>query len=529
MLSQIDRTDEGEGGAARWLFWLSVLVTVAAASYAISRPLTWLVRFVPDDAFYYLKIASTIASEGRSSFDGVNPTTGYHPGWMLLVVILANLFHGKMALLRASLATALVLHVAAGYVLSRVFRRWMSAQWSWIGGACWILNPLPVMLALEGMEASLSVLALTVALWVYVALIEPHLESRSIPSWNLACLGAAFGLCMLARTDAVVLCAVVVAALLWKLSWRGRLDLIAVTGGVTVLTVIPWFAYSRWATGALLQHSGSMKMLWARKEHTGGLAAAWLYLTSEWLTYPLWEKTVDRLGHKWPWERSIIGAVATFGLLLAVWRGLARRETRALASTALVLLAGTMLTGAIYGLLFTDRQDWYRGQPGLILYVVLYGTIVYAFLDRRGGRQGTVIGGLSVAVCAATLLVVVLTANSYPWQRDVLESQPVFERLVPEGQTIGCFNAGIPAYFSDRRITNLDGLVNNTVYPYYQRDQFDRYLRDAGIGYIADEDLSMVRAMLFVKEPLPMEVLASASLTWMSPAVQRHLWRVEPR
>jgi hypothetical protein len=137
------------------------------------------------------------------------------------------------------------------------------------------------------------------------------------------------------------------------------------------------------------------------------------------------------------------------------------------------------------------------------------------------------IGGLCVAICGATLVPLVLTVNSYPWQRDVLESQPLFERLVPADQTIGCFNAGIPAYFSARKIVNLDGLVNNTVYPYYQRDQFDQYLRDTAIGYIADEDMSMVRAMLFAKKAIPMEVLATVPMTWM-PQTHRHLWRVEP-
>jgi hypothetical protein len=523
----MDRTNEGV--TAKWLFWFSVLVAVSAASYAISRPITWLVRVVPDDTFYYLQIASNIAREGRSSFDGVNPTDGYHPGWMFLVVILAKLFQGKVALLRACLETALLVHVATGYCLSRLFRRWMSPEWSWIGGACWILNPLPVILALEGTEGSLYIFALTIAIWIYLAQIEGHLETRSIPSWNMACLGFAFGLCVLARTDQAILCVVVALALAWKLSGRARLRLLLITGGITILTVLPWEAYAHWATGAWFQRSGSMKMLWAQKEHTAGVAEAWRYLTSDWLTYPLWARTVDRLGHRWPETRSVAGAVVTLGLLIALWRGLARRDTRRLAGAGLVLMVGTLLTGAVYGLFFTDKQDWYRGQPGLILYIVLYGTIVRGFLERRDGRHAPVIsiGGACVAISGATLIPLVLTVNSYPWQRDVLESQPIFERLVPGDQTIGCFNAGIPAYFSARKIVNLDGLVNNTVYPYYQRDQFDQYLRDTAIGYIADEDMSMVRAMLFAKKAVPMEVLATVPMTWM-PQTHRHLWRVEP-
>src|SRR5580700_10865479 len=100
VLTRTGLTDEGDGVAAKWLFWFSVLVSASITWYAITRPIEWLVRVVPDDAFYYLKTAGNIARAGRSSFDGTNPTNGYHPGWMVLVVVLANMFHGKVALLR---------------------------------------------------------------------------------------------------------------------------------------------------------------------------------------------------------------------------------------------------------------------------------------------------------------------------------------------------------------------------------------------------------------------------------------------
>ncbi len=516
--------------AAKRLFWFSVLVTASIASYAISRPITWLLRVVPDDTFYYLKIASVMARERLSSFDGINPTNGYHPGWMFIVVILAKLFDDKVALLRASLATALLLHLATGYCLSRTLRRWMSPEWSWIGGACWILNPLPVFLAIEGMEASLYVFALSAGLWLYAARVEGNLEARSFPQRSLVYLGLVFGACILARTDQIVLCAVVSVALVWRLSTRERLRFIATTGGITVLSVVPWVLYSRVATGTWFQHSGAMKFMWARKEHIGGIDGAWEYLTGEWLTYPLVDyKILDRLGHRWPAVRMISTVLITVGLLAALKRGLERPDSRRLARASLVLVAGTLLTGVIYGLFFTDRQDWYRGQPALILYVVLYGAIVRGVLERpdRWRVPPIAVGGASIAIFAATLVALVVTAKTYPWQRDVYESQPRFEQLVPQGQAIGCFNAGIPAYFSDRTVINLDGLTNNAVFPYYQRDEFDRYLRDAGIGYIADEDLSMKRAMLFVDKPVSMEVLATASMTWMT--AKRRLWRLAPR
>ena len=38
-----------------------------------------------DDAFYYFGIARNVAHGHGSTFDGINPTNGYHPLWMLIV------------------------------------------------------------------------------------------------------------------------------------------------------------------------------------------------------------------------------------------------------------------------------------------------------------------------------------------------------------------------------------------------------------------------------------------------------------
>ncbi|HOX39066.1 MAG TPA: hypothetical protein PL033_13865 [Candidatus Brocadiia bacterium] len=43
-------------------------------------------RFFPDDSFFYIKTAGNIAAGKGSTFDGINPTNGYHPLYMLWLV-----------------------------------------------------------------------------------------------------------------------------------------------------------------------------------------------------------------------------------------------------------------------------------------------------------------------------------------------------------------------------------------------------------------------------------------------------------
>ena len=43
---------------------------------AVTADLDWLLGMVPDDTFYYLQIATNLAGDGQSTFDGTAPTKG---------------------------------------------------------------------------------------------------------------------------------------------------------------------------------------------------------------------------------------------------------------------------------------------------------------------------------------------------------------------------------------------------------------------------------------------------------------------
>lgn len=61
---------------------------------------------VPDDAFYYFKIAQNIAAGRGSTFDGLHPTNGYHPLWMGLLIPLLRALPDRLEIL-VNLALAL--------------------------------------------------------------------------------------------------------------------------------------------------------------------------------------------------------------------------------------------------------------------------------------------------------------------------------------------------------------------------------------------------------------------------------------
>ena len=44
------------------------------------------IHFLHDDAYYYFKIASNITQGFGITFDTINPTNGFHPLWMLVLL-----------------------------------------------------------------------------------------------------------------------------------------------------------------------------------------------------------------------------------------------------------------------------------------------------------------------------------------------------------------------------------------------------------------------------------------------------------
>src|SRR5262245_28375621 len=81
-------------------------------SHYLFAPPSYKVLVTPDDGFYYLILARRFAATGRWSFDGVSPTTGFHPLHAYISAAIYRLFP------TLGEDTALVLHACVGMILT---------------------------------------------------------------------------------------------------------------------------------------------------------------------------------------------------------------------------------------------------------------------------------------------------------------------------------------------------------------------------------------------------------------------------
>ena len=169
----------------------------------------------------------------------------------------------------------------------------------------------------------------------------------------------------------------------------------------------------------------------------------------------------------------------------------------------------------------------YPQRIHLLLFLLL------AAWGARLARRLTDSSQMRLGVAAAAVMLGVClwhragAAPPYPWQRDVYASESSFESLLPASAKIGCFDAGIPAYFSPRTVINLDGLVNHTAVAYWKTNTLSAYVARQGIGYVANEPATVAHAQEFSVPPIPLTLMASSPLHGWTTG-RRGLWRVGP-
>ncbi|WGF86316.1 hypothetical protein [Marinivivus vitaminiproducens] len=174
----------------------------------------WLSHFT-DDVLYYVLPAEHLVQTGRSSFDGITLTNGYHPLWFVLIAGIATAFDPQNAAFFAALlalSSALCLLGLAG-VRALIDETAPTSGFAETIGLLYFMSAY--LISRDGME---SALVLGVAPWWL--LMAARLWRHEAGPWSLVGFGLAGSLVVLSRLDAVFL--VIPVGLILADRWRRR-------------------------------------------------------------------------------------------------------------------------------------------------------------------------------------------------------------------------------------------------------------------------------------------------------------------
>ena len=245
----------------------------------------------------------------------------------------------------------------------------------------------------------------------------------------------------------------------------------------------------------------------------------------------LWSKGPEPGLKQIPGRLVLPGALLGLLLLRLLWSRRARRNR-----LALILLgggcAGVMLHGLYLYFVYRACGHWnyHYFFPFALLYNLLLavtGALVLAdvglLLDRAlGGRLRRGYAALGAALCMPALAL--LTHWGVPaaqkryqdlrrppvesFRKCRLDAARNMARNFSRDSVFGAWWAGTLGYFSDRRVVNLDGVVNSGEYfrRYLRTDRVERYILEGPVEHLVD---------FFWRDPLhPAARPASRAFFW---------------
>jgi hypothetical protein len=466
-----------------------ILTGAAAIRLAIAwAPGEWLLRRVlADDPFYYFTIARNFGRGHGLTFDGVSPTNGFHPLWLLAIAPIFGLVRDAWLAIHLTLTLAALLDVVALWLLTRLLRELgVSGPVVAAVAVCYGASPILLSLAgpLNGLETPLELLLSFAFLTCYRReIVDPR------GRLGAAAMGMTAGLLFLARTDNVVLLAFSYAFIAWRAhSDPGRSRRALISAAVAALVAAPWLVWTSVRFGTPIQVSGL-----AAAHVTRALAAAHGWAAGDYAVKFM--RNLATVAAYFPVFRLNTGSLAKAGaanaavvVVLAVVARLVppaqlRRNGEAFRRRVTIWLP-PLLGGVAFVLVHTVRavelRGWYYASLLPIAYVVAALVVdeVVRAVGSGGGRVAT----------WAILPVWAAVALAFSWRAgladrcgeiDGYRMIQAVDGSVPAGTRLGSWNAGLFGYFYRHgEVVDLDGLVDNEAY---------RHIVDRSVGDYAGQ------------------------------------------
>lgn len=472
----------------RSAFFFALLLFALKAAFVLATPVRalgmtpWLI----DDSFIVMRVARNLALGAGFSFDGLHPTTGVSPLWTYLTSLHHLLFTKEMAvkatLITSSLFGALATVVV--YVLALELSGRRSVAWV----ALLLSSFLPALFfnALNGMETGLFTLLILLAVG---SSLGTGATKRLPPlRWGLM-TGIMGGLTLLLRADGIFLILSIVLVkliLLKKRKTRGaQQELLGITigSGVCLLILLFWQFLM---TGALVP---------ANQVGRRGLALAWHGFSYQefdllrYLTVVAW--------NVFQFEKLLsIISLSSILVLFVLMQGILQKRTAVFSSitSAYLFLFGSALI--FYQWYFPDFHGLrYLNSLGHLLTIPL--ALLLLSIPEHRWKVGLV-----------SALVVVALALSWYTYRDLgrkgswakrmdlfaqvrREDQDAFwssidwiRDNIPKDAVIGVRDHGRIAYFTDRPIQDLAGIIDPAVVKYWKEGTLGTYLKGRSVSYV---------------------------------------------
>jgi hypothetical protein len=462
----------GEPGPAdRTALAISAIVLAYAvyscARFALQDDVRHLLGRIVDDASYYMTAARNLAAGRGLTFDGIHPTTGFHPLWLLMLAPVFILHGPPETMIRLVALLQTILLSLAYVVFWRAQSKLFSARTAALTGILFVYFVfLP---CINGMESALLVLLIAI-LYDY----GRHLAETPLNWRRAALLGLILGCVILARLDMIFIA-------LCLFGWFSHRFLPIETRSRAVAAVLvcslaaaalvgPYLAFNYLKFGSVMPISGALK--------------------SSFPHIALGTNTLPRI--------AAVGRVNLVSALLAIgwslWTVIRTLRNRSVDAefyvTATTIFAWAITTHFLYTMIFMkeDTFGWY-----FVIYPLFGIVFVTGSLDRALNSSLIRTRPEMYPATAVLLIVTVMVRDQmrdpYPqnggWHTPVYNAAVWAREHTPPEAIFAMSDCGHFGFFSLRRVINLDGLVNDRDFQSTLAEhRLNQYLRQNEVDFL---------------------------------------------
>ncbi len=179
-----------------------------------------------------------------------------------------------------------------------------------------------------------------------------------------------------------------------------------------------------------------------------------------------------------------IGILLWFFIIISLIKTRNRQEMK----TYRLSILGLMISGICLVVVHAGFR-WYP-RPWYFIPTAFTFAIGFSMIFSKASVKNQLFGIINIVVIIYFLASGYLFWNIgfYPWQKEMYAAAFWLKDNIPNDKIVGSFNAGIYAFYSDKHIINLDGVVNNAAFEAIKQKNILDYLEKNNVEYLIDYD-----------------------------------------